>query len=71
MVLDKDIYTQTKSGIDMGTVYYVNKDYEIVDDKRIFNRIPTLLVSGYTAIDESNNVWIDTLDNCPNIVTFI
>ena len=42
-----------------GTVYYLNKDYAIVGNKRIFNRV-ACLYSSFLAVDEdSEEVYID------------
>lgn len=42
-----------------GTVYYVNKDYSIMNNKRNFNKIPCLYTSFIVSSKRSNNVIVD------------
>ena len=42
-----------------GTVYYLNKDYTIIDNKRSFNKVPCLYSSSLTLDENSENVYID------------
>ena len=49
-----------------GTVYYLDKDYKIVNNKRIFNKIPCLL-SSYIGTDDIGDY---TVDNDGYIVNF-
>lgn len=70
-IKDKDIRTLSKKGINLGTVYYANKNYEIIDNKRIFNKEKVLLVSNYTTNAQSINTYVDTLNNESIIVSFI
>ena len=39
-----------------GTVYYLNKNYEIIDGKRIFNKIPCLYSSNIGCDSSSGEV---------------
>ncbi len=54
-----------------GTKYYLNKNYEIKDDKRVFNKIPVLYISKFDVESddgESSGIFID---NDGYIVNFI
>lgn len=42
-----------------GTVYYLNKDYTILDGQRVFNRIPCIYSSHFGADQESDEAFID------------
>ena len=47
-------------GIDIsGTKYYLNKNYNIVDGKRIFEKKKVLYASQYGVDSQSKNVFID------------
>ena len=41
-----------------GTVYYLNKEYEIIENKRIFNKIPCLYSSLFM-LDDQSEAYID------------
>lgn len=45
---DKDKMSST-----FGTKYFINKNYSLVNGKRIFNKIPVVYTSGYSIDDES------------------
>lgn len=66
------IFTKDKSGKDVnGTVYYLNKNYEIKDGQRIFKKRKVIYTS-YCCIDEtSNNIFVDEEDGKRYIVNFI
>lgn len=49
---------QNKKGA-KGTVYYLNKEYTIVDNKRKFNKIPCLYSSSLALDENSENAYID------------
>ncbi|MEG2869295.1 MAG: CRISPR-associated protein Cas5 [Terrisporobacter sp.] len=72
-IMDGNIYTQkVKAGQSFsGTKYYLNKNYEIKDDKRIFNKKKVLYVSKYFIEETSDNVFIDKDDDKKYIVNFI
>jgi CRISPR-associated protein Cas5t len=58
------IYTKTKQNRDVnGTVYYMNKNYEIIDEQRIFNKKKVLYASNYEIDSTSDNVWLDVDDS--------
>lgn len=60
-VVKRDILqTILKPGeIAAGTKYYLNKDYEIKDGRRIFNKKKVLYASNYAIRKTSDNVYID------------
>lgn len=66
------IVTKDKSGKDInGTIYYLNKNYEIIDGQRKFVKKKVLYTS-YSAIDEtSDNIFVDNEDGKEYIVNFI
>ncbi|MEG2246851.1 MAG: CRISPR-associated protein Cas5 [Peptostreptococcaceae bacterium] len=54
-----------------GTVYYLNKNYEIKDKQRVFNKKKVLYTS-YCVLDEtSENIYVDKEDEKEYIVNFI
>lgn len=48
-----DIIRKIKGGYAEGTKYYINKDYEVVNGQRKFNKIWVLYTSGYSMSEES------------------
>ncbi len=59
-----------------GTVYYMNKNYEIINEQRIFSKKKVLYTSNYRIESTSDNVWLDIDDNNENdikkyIVNFV
>lgn len=42
-----------------GTVYYLNKNYQIVDNKRVFNKIPCLYSSNLAIDEDSEGMYVD------------
>lgn len=54
-----------------GTKYYLNKNYEIVDKKRIFNKKKVLFISQYIVNEEAENIYFDIDDHNKYIVNFI
>ena len=46
-----------------GTVYYICKDYEIKNGKRVFHKKKVVHASDYEITEESNNVYIDDTEN--------
>lgn len=59
------------SKICSGTKYYLNKNYEIIDNKRIFNKKKVLFISEYIVEKSAENVYFDIDDNNKYIVNFI
>lgn len=72
-VLNKKIYTgKAREGQTVsGTKYYINKNYEIKDDKRIFNKKKVLYASQYFIEETSENIFIDKDNYKKYIVNFI
>lgn len=62
-IIDGNIceYTEEEGNkkISGGTIFYVNKYYEMVNEKRIFEKIPCLWVSHYTIKKYSPSIWSD------------
>lgn len=54
-----------------GTKYYLNKNYNIEDGKRIFEKKKVIYASQYIIESTSDNVFIDDEDNKEYIVNFI
>lgn len=54
-----------------GTKYYLNKNYEIIDGKRCFNKKKVLYASQYYIDETSENIFIDNDGNKEYIVNFI
>lgn len=53
--IDDEVYFKTaNNNKPYGTVYYVSKDYRIVENKREFNRIPCLLTQNLSLDSESS-----------------
>ena len=54
-------YTEKEGNkkISGGTIFYVNKYYEMVNEKRIFEKIPCLWTSCYTVNKYSPSLWSD------------
>lgn len=50
---------QGKQKQEVGTVYYIPKNYSIIDNKRVFNRQKVVLVSGIYADSTIDNVFYD------------
>lgn len=48
-----DTVRKIKGGYAEGTKYYINKDYEVVEGQRKFNKVWVLYTSGYSMSDES------------------
>lgn len=71
-VKEEKIFTKDKEGKEInGTVYYINKNYEIKDGKRKFVKKKVLYTS-YCTIDEtSENIFIDKDNEKEYIVNFI
>lgn len=54
------VIPKIKTGIASGTVYYINKDYEIIDGKRVFNKAKVLYCSNIEAYGEDvKKIYVD------------
>lgn len=71
-IKNDNIVVKSKDAKDVnGTVYYLNKNYTIVDGKREFIK-KRVLYTSYCAIEESSeNIFIDNNDGKEYIVNFI
>lgn len=62
---DKIILSKVKEGVEItGTVYYIDKDYRIEDNKRVFKKKKVIYASGYSVdedseIEDSDRIFID------------
>ena len=71
------IYTKMKQNRDVnGTVYHMSKNYEIINDQRIFNKEKVIYASSYEIDSTSDNVWLDVYNSKENdikkyIVNFV
>lgn len=54
-----DILMDDKSNFNLGTRYWLNKEYTVENNQRIFNKIPVLFTEDYGVDDESENIYID------------
>lgn len=72
-IRDESIFfNRVESGIDIsGTKYYLNKNYQIVDGKRVFEKKKVLYASQYCIDQDSKNVFIDKDNEKEYIVNFI
>ena len=72
-VKDSNIFFENAgAGIDItGTKYYINKDYEIKDNKRYFNKKKVFYASDYLIDEDSENVFIDEDGDNTLIVNFV
>ncbi|WDV44541.1 CRISPR-associated protein Cas5 [Clostridiaceae bacterium M8S5] len=69
LVKNEDIITSTKKGISAdGTKYYLNKNYTIKDNKRVFEKKKVLYTSRYSAHEESEGLYFDLDGDKPYIV---
>lgn len=63
------IYTRSDQNRDVnGTVYYMNKNYEIINEQRIFKKIKVLYTSNYQIESTSDNVWLDIDDSKKDVI---
>ncbi len=59
-IKEDGILPRTKTGVGSGTVYYINKDYVIENNKRKFNKVRVLYCSDIVADgDCANNIFVD------------
>lgn len=69
---EKVWFDNIDSGIDVsGTKYYLNKNYEIVDGKRVFQKKKVLYASQYFIEETSDNIFVDKDCEKKYIVNFI
>lgn len=66
-----DVFLREASGEISGTKYYLNKNYEIVDGKRVFEKKKVLYVSQYVAEEFGNGLYVDEYGDKKYIVNFL
>lgn len=71
MVKDERIFLREKVGKISGTKYCLNKKYEIIDGKRIFEKKKVLYVSQYVAEEFGDGLYVDEYDGEEYIVNFL
>lgn len=72
LVREETILLGEKDGIPAsGTTYYLNKDYEIVNNQRIFNRKKVVYTSSYVVDKLGDNLFLDEASDQTYIVNFI
>lgn len=54
-----DILMDDNSNFSLGTRYWLNKEYTVKNNQRIFNKIPVLFTEDYGVDDESENIHVD------------
>ena len=70
MVDDEKIILDSKYEESGGTLYFLNKNYEVVAGKRIFKKKKALYVSGYSAVGFGDGLYLDADGNKNYIVNF-
>ncbi len=71
-VKDEHLFTKADAGRSIsGTAYYLNKDYTVIDGKRVFNKKRVVYTSGYFVDEGSENVFLDRSKSKTYIVNFI
>lgn len=72
MIKAKRVFFIKKAGYHVnGTKYYLNKKYCIKDGKRIFEKKKVLYMSGYTAEEFGDGLYVDKIDGKEYIVNFL
>lgn len=73
-VLQKDFYLMTETRGVSGTKYYLNKKYEVINGKRIFEKKKVIYTSNYAVEELGNGVFLDNegqYKDRPLIVNFL
>lgn len=71
-VINEKIYTRDKIGREIiGTKYHLNKNYTIINNKRVFEKKKVIYASNYTIDETSENVFIDKDDDNEYIINFV
>ncbi len=71
LIKNESINLRSKNGMSAdGTKYYLNKNYVIKDNKRIFEKKKVVYASKYVADDESENLYFDVSKDKSYIVNF-
>lgn len=67
-IKNEEVELRVSTGIRKGTTYYINKDYEIKDGKRIFNKKKVVYASEFEVYQEDNQFAF--VDEDGNIICF-
>jgi len=71
LIKNECINLRSKNGISAdGTKYYMNKNYIIEDNKRIFQKKKVIYASGYSAEEGNENLYFDINEDKTYIVNF-
>jgi CRISPR-associated protein Cas5t len=71
-IRENKIVLKNKSGMQInGTKYFLNKDYKLSENKRIFNKKSVIYASGYSIDKGSKDVYVDNNINKKYIVNFV
>ena len=71
MIRQDRVLPQQKGATPTGTKYFLNKNYEIVDGQRHFEKKKVLYVSGYAVEEFGDGLYLDTEDGKNYIVNFL
>lgn len=71
MIKQDRVFPQQKGGTPTGTKYFLNKNYEIVEGKRYFEKKKVLYVSGYEVETFGNGLYLDSEGGKNYIVNFL
>ncbi len=71
MIRQERVLPQQKGATPTGTKYCLNKNYEIVDGKRHFEKKKVLYVSGYAVEEFGDGLYLDTEGEKNYIVNFL
>ena len=70
LVDDEKIFLDRKHEESGGTLYFLNKNYEIKNGQRIFEKKKVLYVSGHSAVEFGDGLYLDTDGTKNYIVNF-
>ena len=71
MIRQDRVFPQQKGSTPNGTKYFLNKNYEIVNGKRCFEKKKVLYVSGYAVEEFGDGLYLDTEGGKNYIVNFL
>ena len=71
LLKEEKIYPNLKNNRISGTRYYLNKNYEIKDKKRIFNKKKVVYTSNYVIEECGKNLYLDQYEDQTFIVNFL
>lgn len=71
LVKNDQVFPHTRKGRISGTVYYLNKDYQIVDRKRVFNKKKVLYLSQHAVEEFGNGLYVDKYNGKELIVNLL